>query len=317
MKVPAGLLVALGLAACTAVSAPAPATERTVPSADGVRIAFELAGEGETALVFVHGWCCDRAFWRATLADFAGSMSVVALDLAGHGASGAGRENWNLSALARDVVAVVEALDLRRVVLVGHSMGGPVACLAAPLLRPRVLGVIGVDCLHDADFAYPPGYLERVAAELEADFPRAMERAIRSVVPARTEPELVEWILARALRTDRTAAVALLRGLEGFDLAATLAAVDVPVRVVNAAPATEAMLVTDVAGNSRLADFDALLLDGVGHFPMLERPDEFRALLRRWVDELGTREAREEHAPDRSLEPEQDAASSIPARPLS
>lgn len=285
MQVYAAVLVALGSTGCTSVAAPEPAPERRVAARDGLELAYEERGEGAPTLVFVHGWCGERGFWRATMEALAGRYRVLALDLAGHGASGAQRTHWTLEALAADVVAVVEAAGAADVILVGHSMGAPVALLAAPALAPRVRGVIAVDSLHDADFAYPAGFLEGVATALEADFPRALEASLRGVLSPTAPDELIRWIVARALRTDRAAAVALLRGFGDFDLAQALGRAGVPVRAINAAPRPGAPH-TALERNRTLADFDALLQEGVGHFPMLEAPEDFRALLERVLLEL-------------------------------
>jgi hypothetical protein len=99
----------------------APRTIGAVKTPDGVEIRYEVAGSGEPALVFVHGWSCDRSYWRAQVDHFAASHRTVALDLGGHGESSLGREDWTMASFAGDVRAVVEALDLRGVVLVGHS----------------------------------------------------------------------------------------------------------------------------------------------------------------------------------------------------
>ncbi len=270
------------LAGCTALETPAPGPEQHVASADGVSIAWEQRGSGTPALVFVHGWCGERGLWRATLDAFEPTQRVLALDLAGHGASGAARADWTLASLADDVVAVVEASGAEDVILVGHSMGAPVALLAAPRLAPRVRGVIAVDALHRADFAYPPGFLAEAARGLEADFPRAVDASLRAVLPPTAPPELLEWLRARALRTDREAAVALLRGLEDFRLGEALAAAGVPVRVIDAG----AEPVAEVEQNRRLCDYDALVMEGSGHFPMLEQPDAFQARLAHWIEQL-------------------------------
>jgi pimeloyl-ACP methyl ester carboxylesterase len=240
----ARLLLALAGAGCTSVHAPPPAPERVVPAADGVPIAFEERGRGEPLLVFVHGWCGDRALWRATLAAMADRHRVLAL--------------------------------------VGHSMGAPVALLAAARLAPLVCGVIAVDALHDADFAHPPGALAAAADELAADFPRALAASFAPLVPRR--PELRDWLVARALRTDRRAAAELVRSLESFALAPALSGAGVPVRAINAGGA--ARPATAVARNRALCDFGARLMEGVGHFPWLEEPAAFEQLLRRTVAEL-------------------------------
>src|SRR5688572_29373268 len=94
--------------------------ERTVASADGVTIAYDVCGAGIPALVFVHGWSGRRGHWDQQLDDFANGHTVVRLDLAGHGASGSGRREWTLAAFAADVVAVCDALALESLVLIGH-----------------------------------------------------------------------------------------------------------------------------------------------------------------------------------------------------
>ena len=120
-------------------------------------ITYDVRGTGDTALVFVHCWSCDRTFWKYQLAAFADDYRVAAIDLPGHGESGADRDEWTIAGLGDDVARVVEQLGLRRVILVGHSMGGPVSLEAARRLPGRVLGVIAVDTLHNAEFKYPRG----------------------------------------------------------------------------------------------------------------------------------------------------------------
>src|SRR5512134_3037148 len=114
--------------------APARAAGGPATSADGVPIHFTTEGKGEPALVFVHGWTGDTRFWDAQMKHFAPWRQVVAVDLAGHGASGKDRREWSVPAFGQDVRAVVEKLGLGRVVLLGHSMGGSVIVEAARLM---------------------------------------------------------------------------------------------------------------------------------------------------------------------------------------
>src|SRR5262249_15809410 len=119
-------------------------TEAVVPSADGVRIAYTAGGKGEPALLFIHGGLADRTFWAAQLEPLAARHRVVALDLAGHGASGRDRKHWTFEAFGEDVKAVADATGLGKIVLVGNSMGGPVALAATRLMPARVVAVGGV-----------------------------------------------------------------------------------------------------------------------------------------------------------------------------
>jgi pimeloyl-ACP methyl ester carboxylesterase len=125
--------------------------KKFIRAEDAVRIACEVSGRGDTALIFLHGWCGDREYWKHQVDSFAADYQVVAIDQAGHGESGKDREHWSVSSLAGDVTTVVDALNLKRVILVGHSMGGPVSLMAAQRMPGKVVGVIGVDTLQNAE----------------------------------------------------------------------------------------------------------------------------------------------------------------------
>src|SRR3954466_8079218 len=128
-----------------AMTAPGTARTGTAKSADGVPIHYEVQGRGEPALVFVHGWAIDGRYWDAQVPVFARTHRVVTLDLAGHGRSGRERKDWTVAAFGQDVRAVVEALKLPRVVLIGHSMSGNVVLEAAKMMPECVVGIIPVD----------------------------------------------------------------------------------------------------------------------------------------------------------------------------
>ena len=119
-------------------------------SADGVPIVFDVRGRGSgrsgaAAAVFVHGWAGRREHWDEQFEAFAHDRLVVRLDLAGHGASGQARDRWSVGAFAGDVEAVIDALGVDRVVLIGHSLGGSVIVEAARRLAGRVVRLVGVD----------------------------------------------------------------------------------------------------------------------------------------------------------------------------
>ena len=114
---------------------------------------------------------CDRSHWSNQIDFFSRDHTVVALDLPGHGESGMERPGWPLAGYGKDVKAVIESLGLERVVLVGHSMGGPVALETARLIPDRVLGVVGVDTLQDAESKrLDPVQAKEILAAFEADF---------------------------------------------------------------------------------------------------------------------------------------------------
>ena len=69
---------------------------RTVASADGVSVQYELSGSGEPTLLLVHGWTNNRTFWEPHTTALAHSNRVVVMDLPGFGNSGMNRESWTM-----------------------------------------------------------------------------------------------------------------------------------------------------------------------------------------------------------------------------
>ncbi len=88
-------------------------------------------GSGDPALVFLHYWGGSARTWRRVIEALQGPYRCIAYDQRGWGASDAPPEQYQLRDLADDASALIEALGLRRYVLIGHSMGGKVAQLLA------------------------------------------------------------------------------------------------------------------------------------------------------------------------------------------
>ncbi len=254
----------------------------SIQAVDGVRISYSSEGSGELALVFVHGWTCDRTHWRFQVPEFRKSYRVIAIDLPGHGASGANRKSWSIDGLGVDVATIVRGLGLKNVVLVGHSMGGPVALAAAPKLRGVLRGIVAVDSIHDVEFSFPPGAADRMVKRFEDDFDAAWTRFMTGFFTD-DKSEVLKSILKKADVPDRKAATSLLASYNRFDWKLALSAAGVPVRAINAA----APYPTAIKVNQKYGDFDAVQMQGVGHFLMLEKPTEFNRHLQIIIDQLG------------------------------
>ena len=289
-----GFCTLLFFSVCSAPSSleePVPETalkvvEGVATAPDGVSIAFDFRGKGKVSLVFVHCWACARSFWKEQLDVFSRYYRVVSLDLAGHGASGTDREQWSIAGLAGDVQAVIEELDLERCILIGHSLGGPVSLVVAAQMPRRIVGVIGVDTIHSVDFEYPREAVENLVQGFESDFTGMMEAAVAANFPENADQSLLEWVSVRASEANREAVLAIARDFSNFDPKAALSDVKVPVRCINAKPYSSSSFDTAIEANQNYADFDAVLMEGVGHYLMLEKPEEFNRLLAATIEKI-------------------------------
>jgi pimeloyl-ACP methyl ester carboxylesterase len=255
---------------------------RTVLSADSIPIVYTVQGTGEPALVFVHGWCCDKSYWDNQVPVFDKKHTVVTLDLAGHGASGMGRTDWTIEAFAVDVASVVQALRLKRVILVGHSMGGPVILEAARLMPDRVIGLIGVDTYQNFEEKVPEQQKTQMLAAFKANFPAVTDRFVRSMFPPKADSALVSRIAADMSSESPEVGIGAMTNMLDYDPAPAAAAIKVPIRSINAD-----LWPTNVEANQRVAkSFKAVFMPGHGHFVQLEDPETFNKLLAQTIDEI-------------------------------
>ena len=265
------------------------AKKGTIRADDGVSIVYEVRGKGDTALIFLHGWCGDREYWKHQADVFAKGYRVVTLDQAGHGASGKDRKQWTTASLADDVKAVARALELKRVILIGHSMGGPVSLLAAKRMPETVVGVIGVDTLPNVEFKMPEDVSKKFMEAFENDFKGTMRIGLEGMLHEKTDADVKKWILTRAEAQDQKMAVGLMRDMTGLDQKAIMKDAKVKVRCINSSGGFKFFTPTSVETNKKYADYNAVLMDGVGHYPMLEQPEEFNRKLRTVLGEFATK----------------------------
>jgi sigma-B regulation protein RsbQ len=293
------VITALGLAACgqsgkpPAASAAPPSAARAdegpriVMSDDLVHLEYRVLGHGEPAVILIHGWCGNADYWHTQFDALKARYTLVAVDLAGHGASGANRTDWSIANYAGDLASIARQLPNSRIVLVGHSMGATVALAAAPRIGPRVIGIIAVDALRSVGM--PPLSAAEIAAKVapfRSDFVGATRALVTdSLFEKGADPLLVQKVAYDMSLRSPAVAVPTLEKLLGLDLAPLLPNVHVPVYAINSdlAP-TDAERI-----RKSLPDFTLDVLPHTGHFLMLEAPERFNPLLIKDIDALAAR----------------------------
>jgi pimeloyl-ACP methyl ester carboxylesterase len=254
-------------------------------SSDRVSIAYEVRSEGEPALVFIHGWCCDRSYWNEQLPHFAQKHKVVAIDLAGHGESGLDRKEWTMGVFGEDIVAVVNKLNLDQVVLVGHSMGGFVILEAARRMPKRVIGLVGVDTLQNFEEKLTQEQIDDWWAPLYANFVEGTRNVVRTMFTPNSDSALVKKIVADMSSAPQEVGLGALEGYIDFqnnEIIRVLQEVKAPIVCINSDKYP-----TNVEANQQYApSFKAMIMSGVGHFNMMEDPETFNRLLEHTIQEF-------------------------------
>ena len=263
--------------------APSRDVRDVVRSQDGIELHYDLVGFGSPALVFVHGWSCDRTYWAAQIRAFAPRHRVVAIDLAGHGASGDGRESWTMASFGGDVAAVVEHLGLDDVALIGHSMGGDIIVEAALELAGRVRGVVWVDTYSSLDQPRSDADVAAFVAPFDADFAGSTQALVRRMFPPGADPGLVDRVATGMSSAPAAIALDALRNAisNGGTILDRLSGLSAPIVAINPdyRPTDEASL--------RRHGVRPILMSGVGHFLMMEDPGRFNRVLADVIRGLG------------------------------
>jgi kynurenine formamidase/pimeloyl-ACP methyl ester carboxylesterase len=253
-------------------------------SADKVEIVYMSQGSGETAVIFIHGGFADRSFWRNQVKPFAAKYRVIALDLAGHGESGKNRKKWDIFGFAQDVRAVMEKEKIRRAVLVGNSLGGPVALETARLVPDKVLAIVAVDTFQ-VFMNPPPGYFQQQARALRSDFTGTMRKMVRALFHKDVDPGLYAQVEKKMLKNSIHMAAGLMEFFATYDLVKTAKQVPHPIRCING----DLLLPTQVEKNREVhPDFNAVILPHTGHYPMLVKPELFNRHLEKILSEITT-----------------------------
>jgi pimeloyl-ACP methyl ester carboxylesterase len=262
-----------------------PDSEHSTKSGDGLRVSYTDQGSGDTALVFVHGWSCDKTYWQHQIPAFSHRYRVLTLDYGGHGNSGTKRENFTIPSFGNDVVAVVEKLDLDRVILVGHSMGGEVIVDAASKMPDRVLAIIGVDTyMQFRDSTFTREMFKSYTAPFYQDFRRRTDSFVRDMFTANADTTLINRIAKDMSSADSSVAMQAFESMYSFgeEIEDKLMDMKIPVYAINAD-----LWPTNEAYNREVAPgFSVKYMKGYGHFIMLENPELFNRLLQETLDEI-------------------------------
>ena len=250
---------------------------RIALSKDYVHLEYRVYGQGEPAVLLIHGWACNANYWNQQLDALKAHYTVVAMNLAGHGGSENNRTDWSIANYAEDVAAVARQIPNAHLVLVGHGMGAVVALAAVPLLGARVSGVIAVDALRSVgEPPLPPREITARVAPFRANFVGATRELVSSsLFPRDADPLLVQKVAYDMSLARPQVAVASMQSLLSVDLAPILAQVHVPVYAINSD-----LQPTDAARiRKSLPDFKLDVLPHTGHFPMIEAAARFNPLL--------------------------------------
>lgn len=247
-----------------------------------VVINYYQQGQGDTTLLFLHGWCIDGMYWADQLAYFSSAYNVFAIDLPGFGKSKAERINLTVEEYANDVIAFIDAMKLENVVIIGHSMAGEIMLQTALTNNPKIVGIVGVDNFKSIDVVLPPEQMKQMT-----DFLLLLEKDFKNTAPVYADLMLFHPTTSKEVKDRVKNDFANSNPAIGYETIITqmqyaysdaqrLEQLNYKLFLINSDgyPTNEIGL-----KNHCKMGFQVEPLPATGHYPMIEKPREFNLLL--------------------------------------
>lgn len=271
LKYSRALFAIMALVVAVAANAAAFDGESQYAKLDGARVHYKSYGKGKDALVLVHGWTCNLENWREQIPEFAKRNRVIALDLPGHGLSDKPQVSYTMDLFANAIDAVMRDAKVERAVVVGHSMGTPVARQFYRKYPQKTLGIVIVDggLRPFGTKEMREQFLSMFRGPQYKEAGAQMFAQMMGKLPAADQ----QLISASFANTPQHVLVSAMENMSQESLY-TPDKINVPVLALLAKspfwqPDTEEFL------HSLAPDLELQWFEGVGHFIMMEKPKEF------------------------------------------
>jgi sigma-B regulation protein RsbQ len=241
-------------------------------------------GSGSQPMLFAHGFGCDQNMWRFVTPAFEKDYRIVLFDYVGAGKSDLGAYDAaryaNLDGYAKDILDICEALDLRKVILVGHSVSGMIGVLAANREPQRFahLILVGPSPRYINDEGYVGGFeradIEGLLEMMDKNFIGWANFLAPAIMKNADRPELGEELTESFCSTDPVIARRFAEATFFADNRADLPGVRVPSLILQCA---DDMIAPNEVGDylhRSIPGSKLLVMDVSGHCPHMSHPEE-------------------------------------------
>ena len=258
-------------------------------SVNDITVSYTDEGtNGAPALIFLHGFPLNKSMWNLQAKALEDDYRIITCDIRGHGNSGSGDQDFSIELFMSDLIALMDALNIRKTALCGLSMGGYIALRAVEDYPERFDALILSDttCIADTSEAkekrmkaiesIKKSGMEQYAGEsiknffADESFTARVEEiaAVREMIVKTPEQSLSRTLLALSVRKETCS---------------KLPAIKIPALILvgkedKITPPSAAQFMHEKIKGSSLH-----IIEHAGHLSNLENPGEFNALLKKFM----------------------------------
>ena len=258
---------------------------------NGVKVYYESHGAGDPAIVFLHPWSTNRYIWAGQLPIFAQDHRCILVDHRGHGLSDKPESGYALGEMAADVVAILDDAGIDKAVLVGNSIGGMAAMQVSLDAPERVIGNLILSSGTNIGADTPPEVAEAMQKDWKGVFSALLDGAVSP--KSKVDRPEISAFMEGCFRTPSNftegvffASAADPNGVFYWNISDRLKEIKQPTLII----AGEDDNATTPAHNQFLADnipnANIKMYKDVGHFCQLEKPSDFNADLKAFLQNV-------------------------------
>ncbi len=255
---------------------------------NSTNIFYTSEGEGDTTLLFLHGWGIDNYYWSNQFTYFRNKYMLYAIDLPGFGRSTSNRTDWTVEEYCNDVVHFIDNLRLKKVILIGHSMSGDIMLETALKGNPAIIGLIGIDNFKTIDVQFSQELMKEMNSFFEL-----MQKDFKTYAPAYAERVLfhpsTDSIVREKVKNDfarldpKVGMSSLIDVMKYAEQEPEkLSLLNLKLNLVNSDASP-----TNIEGlKKHCKSFELFEIHETGHYPMIEKPAEFNRQLQKVINNL-------------------------------
>jgi pimeloyl-ACP methyl ester carboxylesterase len=256
---------------------------------DDFNIHYKVYGKGDKTLIFIHGWGCNLNAWKYQFDHFKDQYHLVLIDLPGYGQSDKTEKEYTIDFFAQSVLKIISDLEIRKPVLIAHSMGLPVAIEVLKQLnndKAMLCNIEGVYFDFPTDSIQKQQYKEGLSGFANMfkgeNYKQNVEQFCQGFITETTPENVSDYILSTMTETPENIGFQSMKSLinQKYWDKKTInnRTIAIYAKIAELSPDNENML------REQFPNLTYIEMDGVNHFLMMEKPMEVNEILKEFME---------------------------------
>lgn len=258
---------------------------------NGANISYDDFGEGETPIIFIHGFPFDKSSWQPQINFLRKTNRVIAYDIRGFGNSAAGDDTVTIQLFADDLIKFMDALAIKTAIVCGLSMGGYILLNAVHQYPEKFKAIILSDtqCIADSAQAkdkrletikkiktdglqeFADGFVRTIFSKESIENKKDLAASVKNIILNTSSQIITDTLMALAKRTESCSVLHLIK---------------VPVLLLcgsedKVTPPEQAEFMHSNISNSTL-----YIISNAGHMANMEQPEAFNKYVADFISKL-------------------------------